>query len=49
MKVNVKERMHGIGMELIKVVFMFSLVSEALVCFLAALQKDVEYAKDKER
>lgn len=39
-----KERMHGIGMELVKVVFMFSLVSEALVCFLAALQKDVEYA-----
>ena len=44
MKVNVKERMHGIGLELIKVVFMFSMASEILVCFLAALQKDDEYA-----
>ena len=35
--------MHGIGMELIKVVFMFSLVSELLVCFLGALNKDVKY------
>jgi len=36
--------MHGIGMELIKVVFMFSMVSEILVTFIAALQKDVNHA-----
>lgn len=35
-----RERMQGIGMELVKVIYLFSLVTEVLVCGMAALTND---------
>ena len=42
-KMQERSRFEGLGQEIVKVVYMFSIVSEILACILAAYTKDMRY------